>query len=394
MKAPKHPENEFERLKSVASYSILDTLPEADYDDITELIAAFCNVPIALITILDKERNYFKSYRGIPFNESPRNISFCGHTILNDKILIIEDTRKDERFADNPLVTDNKAIFYAGVPLINPEGYALGTLCIYDHKPRKLTDLQIKSLKTLGRQVINILELRRKNLNLENVKKELMLRNERLNAFAAHVSHDLKSPLANIMSLSELLRDENDNKFSENSKSYIDHIEESAGILKDYIDGILTYYKTDELLEAKKETIKLSDVLEDIKQVLITKNDQFIYDDAIIEKVNKNALSQIFINLVDNALKYNDKEERIIKIAYHSIPNFHKFSVSDNGIGIPESQQEQIFEIFKTAKNNMNILSTGIGLSTVKNLVEKLNGKISVFSEENEGSTFTFTIAK
>lgn len=394
MKAPKLPENEYDRLKSVESYNVLDTLPEGDYDDITDLIASICNVPIALITILDKDRNYFKSHHGIPFNQSPRDISFCGHTILKDKMLIVKDSRNDDRFVDNPLVTEAGAIFYAGVPLINIEGFAIGTLCVFDHEPRDLTELQLQTLNTLGKQVINLLELRRKNLILENTKKELLLRNERLNLFAAHVSHDLKSPLANIMSLSDLLKDENKNILTEESKELINYIEESASILKDYIDGILNYYKTDELLNTKKETIKLSDILDDIEKVLFTKDDELIYEDCTIESVNISALSQILINLVDNALKYNDKPIRTVTVEHYSTSEFYQFTVSDNGIGIPKHKHEKIFEIFKTLINKLNKPSTGIGLSTVKTLVEKLNGTISVASIENEGSSFTFTIAK
>lgn len=395
MKAPKLPVNEAKRLNAVKSYNILDTLPEEDYDHITELVASICNIPIALITFLDEDRNFFKSHYGIPFNETSRDISFCGYTVLEDDILIVKDAREDKRFMDNPLVDEQNAIFYAGVPLINPEGFKLGTICVFDHEPRELTKTQIKALKTMGKQVVNLLELRRQNYNLTKAKEELLERNEQLKSFASHVSHDLKSPLANIMSLSDLLRSENEAVLSEDSKEYIQYIEESAGILREYIDGILMHYKTDELLKSKKENVNLSEISENIEQLLISKeDDQLIYSEELVEDINKSALSQILINLVDNALKYNDKAQRIIKIGYESLTDYHRFSVSDNGIGIPKDKQEHIFEIFKTIKSDFNKSSTGIGLSTVKNLVEKLNGNIFVCSEEGKGSTFSFTIAK
>ena len=395
MKAPKLPLDELQRIDAVKSYNILDTLPESDYDHITELVATICYAPISLITVMDDKRNYFKSHYGIPFNESPRDISFCGHTILEDDILIVEDAREDNRFANNPLVTEQKAIFYAGVPLVNPEGFTLGTICVFDHKPRKLKEMHVKALKTLAKQVVNLLELRRQNFSLEKAKKELQERNIQLKSFASHVSHDLKSPLANIMALTDLLQDESQNLLTEDSKEYIEHIEESASILKDYIDGILLHYKTDELLEATKENVMLSEISEDIEQLLIPgNNDELVFSEAQIINVNKAALSQILINLVDNALKYNDKDKRTVKIGYESIKEYHRFSVSDNGIGIPKDKQDHIFEIFKTIKSDFSKSSTGIGLSTVKNLVEKLNGKITVTSREGNGSTFSFTIAK
>ncbi|EPR73624.1 fused adenylate cyclase and hybrid sensor diguanylate cyclase and response regulator [Winogradskyella psychrotolerans RS-3] len=392
MKAPKFPTNEAERIKAVKSYSIIDTLPESDYDNLTELAATICDVPIALITMLDKERNFFKSHYGISLSESPRDLSFCGHAILENDIFIINDAREDIRFIDNPLLEEQNVVFYAGVPLLDPSGYKLGTICIFDHEPRELNRSQIKALKTLGQQVVNLLELRKKNSYLNLIKGELEERNTQLKSFASLVSHDLKSPLSNIIALTDLLKEDNQGNLSDDSLQYIYYIEDSTTVLKDYIDGILMYYSADELLTSAKEDIKLSDIADDIKHILISNNEQLLFNDAVIKNVNKSALSQILINLVDNALKYNDKEDRIVEIKYELLPTHHKFSVIDNGIGIALNQQEQIFEIFKTIKNDFSKSNTGIGLSTVKNLVEKLNGQISVVSEIGKGSTFSFTI--
>lgn len=394
MKSPTFPNNENERLAVLNSYNILDTAPEKDYDNISELAATICDVPIALITILDRNRNFFKSHFGTPLTETPRDVSFCGHTILEDDIFIVEDAAKDHRFFDNPLINEQNISFYAGVPLINHSGHKLGTICVYDLKPRQLNSSQIKALKTLAKQVVNLFELKKNNDHLEAIKQELERRNKQLKSFASLVSHDLKSPLSNIISLTDLLKDENQNNLSEDSLQYLDYIEESTTILKDYIDGILLYYSADELLNSKTEDIELRTVMEDIELILISENDSLIYKDNLIENINKAALTQILINLIDNALKYNDKTERSVEIFYHKNDTHHNFSVKDNGIGIPEDQQTQVFEIFKTVKNDKIKSSTGIGLSTVKNLVEKLNGQISVTSKLGEGSTFSFSIAQ
>lgn len=396
MQHPKLPDNELQRLDVLRQYQLLDTLPENDYDDITKLISTICKVPISLITLLDSDRNFFKSHYGIPFNESPRNISFCGHAILeSDDIFMVHDSRLDERFHNNPLVKELNAIFYAGVPLINPEGFALGTICVFDHQPRILSDSQIDALIILSKQVVNLFESRRKNFILKKAKNELEERNKELKNFAAHVSHDLKSPLANIMSLTYLLKDENQGVLSSESLEYLDYIEESTSILKDYIDGILLYYKADELLKEKKETLNFQQLFEELEQILVLKADEFIYPTTkTIENINKPALTQIFINLIDNGLKYNYSSKRIITIDYDDSQEFHVFSVSDNGVGIPEDKQAYIFELFKTLNTNNKKASTGIGLSTVQNLVHKLGGMISVSSELDKGSTFTFTIKK
>lgn len=396
MQIPKLPANERLRLDVLPEYNLLDTPPEADYDNITSLVASICGAPVSLITMLDKERNFFKSHHGIEFGESPRATSFCGHAILGDgPIFIIEDARLDERFQNNPHIKDANVIFYAGVPLINPEGYALGTLCVFDHKPRTLTELQKHALITLGKQVVNSLELRRQNLKLEHTKKELTLHNMQLKEFASHVSHDLKSPLANIISLTHLLKEDLIGKHSESSLEYLDYIEDSAFILKDYIDGILLHYQAGELLKAKKEDVQLSELTEDISHLLLSKKDTLcISGKDVIKNINKSALTQILINLVDNALKYNKAEQRQIRISYEKEPKYHKFSVSDNGVGIEKDKQDLIFKLFTIIPHENIKRSTGIGLNTIKNLVSKLGGEITVTSEVGVGSVFTFTIPK
>ncbi|OBX23798.1 GAF domain-containing protein [Gelidibacter algens] len=396
MHSPRLPTNERIRSEVLKEYGLLDTFPEEDYDNITKLVATICEVPVSLITMVDGERNFFKSHHGVPFQESPRDISFCGHAILSDDpIYIIKDARMDERFIDNPLIADAGAVFYAGVPLINPEGFALGTLCVFDDQPRILSASQTDALLILGKQVVNSMELRRQNLKLEAAKKQLLQHNLELKKFASHVSHDLKSPLANIMSLTQLLKAELTEKISNTSLEYLHFIEDSALILKDYIDGILLHYKADELLKAEKEDVQLPELCEDIKQLLLAKNDLLKYTGPDeVKNINKSALTQILINLVDNALKYNDEEKRILKITYASTPKYHEFSVSDNGIGIEDGKQDMIFQLFTSLPNTHRKPSTGIGLSTIKNLVNKLDGTIHVQSELGKGSVFTFTIAK
>lgn len=395
MQTPKLPANEIRRLASLSQYKLLDSLPEEDYDNITKLISTICDVPISLITLLDTDRNFFKSHFGFPANQSPRDISFCGHAILqNTDIFIVKDSRLDDRFKDNPLVVDHDAIFYAGVPLVNPKGYALGTLCVFDHKPRELSSNQIESLIILGKQVVNLFELRRKNFKLQSRKKDLLKRNVELKDFASHVSHDLKSPLANISSLATLLREDNLDNLSSESYEYLGFIEDSAAILKDYIDGILIYYKADELLKAKKENVILPVLYEELKHVLLSKNDELQYQHkGIIKNINKAALTQVLINLIDNALKYNDSEEKIITISYEETPNYHSFTIEDNGIGIAKDKQRYIFDLFSTISRDGKP-STGIGLSTVKNLINKLGGTISVSSELGQGTSITFSMEK
>jgi len=395
---PGFPINELERVSSVQKYRLIDTLPESDFDNITSLVATICDVPISLITVLDADRNFFKSHHGLEIQESPRDMSFCGHAILHeDDIFIVEDSRKDVRFKDNPLVTNLKAIFYAGVPLRDQNGLVIGTLCVYDHKPRQLTSLQKKALITISKQVMNLFELRLNNRLLDETKQELTDRNSELNKFASHVSHDLKSPLANIISLTNFLKEEEGNTFTEESVEFINYIEESAESLKDYIDGILMHYKTNELLIADKELVSINQLLGSVQRMHMLDDNQFNINSSGDQVfINKAAVTQILINLVDNALKYNNKPAPEVTINVSEDKNFYIFSVLDNGNGIPDNQSNDVFKLFNTndQTDSLGKKGTGIGLFTVQNLVKKLGGLVTLQSKLGEGSTFKFTIEK
>jgi PAS domain S-box-containing protein len=162
MQPPRPPPDEAGRLDALERYRMLDTLPEQSLDDIAHLAAHICGTPIALISLVDDHRQWFKSSIGVSFAETPRDISFCGHAILQPDLFVVPDTALDERFADNPLVAGGPRVrFYAGASLLTTDGHALGTLCIMDHVPRELDAGQREALRVLSRQAMAQLELRR-----------------------------------------------------------------------------------------------------------------------------------------------------------------------------------------------------------------------------------------
>ncbi len=167
------PDNEKKRLKVLWQYEVLDTVPEELFDDLTELAARICEAPIALISLVDEKRQWFKSKVGTTVKETSRDVSFCAHAIRQSGLFIVPDATQDARFANNPLVvSDPKIRFYAGAPLITPDGYALGTLCVIDKVPRELRPDQKQALSILARHVVSQLELRRRSRELQDVHDE------------------------------------------------------------------------------------------------------------------------------------------------------------------------------------------------------------------------------
>ena len=161
------PSNEPERLDALKEYKILGTKPEQIYDDITFIASTVCSAPISLISLLDHDRQWFKSKVGLEAEETPRDWSFCAHAILSSEPLIVPDATQDPRFVDNPLVCGEPKIrLYAGFPLQTSESTRIGTLCVIDRKPRQLNDQEIEVMQALARQVVAFLELRKNSINL------------------------------------------------------------------------------------------------------------------------------------------------------------------------------------------------------------------------------------
>lgn len=172
MELPKIPDHESDRLKALQSYDILDTLEEEDFNNFTKLASEICQTPISIISFVDSNRQWFKSAVGLNAKETSRDISFCGHAINNQTdVFIIEDARNDSRFNDNPLVTgDPNIVFYAGSPLVDENGMALGTLCVIDSIPRKLSSAQLNTLQILSKSIVDLLKIRRQTEMIEKEK--------------------------------------------------------------------------------------------------------------------------------------------------------------------------------------------------------------------------------
>ena len=399
MIAPTIPVDERERLEALHSYDILHTGREEAYDQITELASHLADMPVSLISLVDREEVWFKSSYGMEIESGSRELSFCGHAVGKDHpVLVLEDIKKHPDFHDHPYANQkNDPIqFYAGVCLLDNHGHALGTLCVIDHKPNTLSEKQIKALKVLAKQVVKLLELNKRNKELSLVQDELKEKNDDLREFAGRVSHDMKMPLANMIVTADILRSRYSSDLDDEAVKYLNYLKDSSFSLSDYISGMLAHYESDRIAEAKDEEFDLNHLLEDIVELLnIDHKCEINFPEVNFElSCNRSALEQILLNLIGNSLKYNDKETIVISIDCTNKDDFYHFDISDNGMGIPEEKLESIFDLFTTVGNldRQGRKGNGIGLSTVKKLVTKLGGTIEVTSEVGKGTSFRFSI--
>jgi K+-sensing histidine kinase KdpD len=392
--------NEQKRLAVLREYNILDTGPEKEFEELTILANEICQTPFALISLIDEKRQWFKAGSGLPFSELPRNISICTNTINSPSDpLIISDLRKDKRFRDHPLIkAEPFIVFYAGVPLTNQEGYTLGTICVMDNKTRTLTDAQIESLQILSGQVMKLLELRKVRMGSELIRQELEATHEEFQNFTYVISHDIKSPLSSIVLSSEMLRENFGESIDESNDQLLNVLNRSAFKIRNLVDGVLAYFRTERAMREKEEIFHIKPfLLSLVEMVNINQTAEIIIPEGDAKiKMNKTALEQILIILVQSALKNNKQELAKVSIGFsEDILNYY-FSVSGNRDGISGNEQRDIAELFNNPAStdkfgNNNSL---IGLSAVKKAVEKMQGRIELKPEDEHGFIFSFHIKK
>lgn len=364
------PENEEQRLAALHGYEILDTEADGAFDEIARTIAEICQTPVALVSLLDERRQWFKARFGIDVAETPREHAFCGHAILRpDELLEVADATQDHRFADNPLVTGDPNIrFYAGAPLNTADGHALGTLCVIDHKPRQLNDAQRSCLKALSKQVMAQLELRRALREKERAlkQKDMLLK---------EVNHRVKNGLQMIGSLMQLQK-----------RKILDPVaQQQIADMGTRIQTLATVhrhlYRHDDLAKAE-----LGAYLREVCKPLANSADVDIVVDAPTVLLPVDALvplAMIISELVTNAAKYGRVAApagaaarrphiRIEGSLLPPLPNDIEAAdsqrlhlvVRDDGPGLPPG-----FDLEHT---------TGLGMRVITSLVQQLDGSIAI----------------
>jgi len=405
-KAPM-PSNERDRIAALISCKVIDTAPEPAFDDLTRLAADLCGTPIALISLLDSERQWFKSRVGLEASQTPRELAFCGYAILGEEPLVIQDATLDARVSDNPLVTGAPGIrFYAGVPLRLSTGDALGSLCVIDLKPRLLDEVAMARLRSLALQAAAQLELRYKLHELELARAGAEQASRAKSEFLANMSHEIRTPMTAILGFSSLVGDDDlVRKDPEQAVSAVAAINRNAKHLLSVINDVLDVSKIEagkmqiESLRAELPEI-MAAVIDVVRPQASSKGLTLSVEAAAglprWVRTDPTRMRQVLINLLGNAVKFTQRGSVVLGVKWTPDRESLEFRVADTGVGMDARTLERIsrFEAFTQADGSTvrRFGGSGLGLRIVQSLTALMGGGLRIESQAGVGTVSTAKI--
>jgi len=406
MPAAPIPPDEQERLDTLASCGVLDTPPEACFDGLTNLAARLCDTPIALVSLVDETRQWFKSRNGLDVTQTPRDDAFCAHAIHSDEPLIIPDARHDPRTADNPLVTGERGMrFYAGIPLKVSTGHRLGTLCVIDTRPREISPAQLADLKTLAEQATAQLELKLRNSLLNSAAKRAERANQSKSAFIANMSHEIRTPLTAIIGYAELIAEA-----QSNDEARMDPVELGQDICRNSRHLLALVNDVLDISRIESGRMRIERIPTDARAVVRDAveivsgmaRDKGTELEARFDELpghvmtDPTRLKQIALNLLGNAVKFTERGSVTVRLSYHQADQQLVMRVKDTGIGMTPAQLERVrsFDAFNQADETIarRFGGTGLGLRISRQLARLMDGDIDIDSAFGRGSTMTVTL--
>ena len=387
------PYSEAERLEELLRYEVLDTGDEQSLDDLTQLASYICDTSISLISLIDKDRQWFKSRVGLSTTETSRDIAFCSHAILQEGIFEVPNALEDERFHDNPLVTGDLGIrFYAGSPLITAKGSAIGTLCVIDKSPKKLTDQQRTALNIIAKQVVSQLELRLHNRKLQRMQKEQ-------ETMFGVIAHDLRSPFNAILGLSEILQKESMKINPERLALMAESVLTSSQKVYHLLDELLQWARTS--MGATSSNSQQQPMASLLRETLIFMQEGLVEKNITLEQVIINSvitesdpaiIKTLFRNLLANAIKYTPIDGTIA-INIEKQDQQVLITVTNSGKHIYSDGHFELFEnLVHSSPGISGEFGSGFGLSLCGYFVKNLNGKIWVDRDYTEGTTIKVSL--
>ncbi|MGK0481447.1 MAG: signal transduction histidine kinase [Planctomycetota bacterium] len=402
------PTNEAERLAALKDLEVLDSEFEPEFDALVNAASRVAGVPISLISLVDRDRQWFKASVGlVETSEVDRESAFCSHTILESVPMEVTDAAKDERFHDNPFVVGSpKVRFYCGVPLTLRSGLRVGTLCVIDHVPRKMDETQLEILGYLATAASAALEgrkaaldLARKSARLKESEIELLAANsilvranDDLESFVRVASHDLRSPLITISRLADWICEDLGDDCSETVREHTSLIQRRITRM----DSLLTALRQFTLaghVDAPLETVDTEEVVRAAFELNSDDGHVRLELDGDLPRIVVQAvpLELVLRNLIGNAIKFAPESGAFVKVGAREINAGVEFTVTDNGPGIAPEFHDAVFDHFQLLQSRDKYEGSGLGLTFVKRAVELAGGHVELESDGLCGSTFRFT---
>lgn len=387
------PPNESGRLAAIRRYDILDTPPDGAFDRITSLAARLLRAPIAIVSVVDADRIWFKSHHGLETEEIGRDPGLCASAILHDGPWIINDAPHDPRALANPLVAGEFGLkFYAGVPLRTSDGYSMGTLCVLDFEPRELEDGEVEALMDLAGMVMSELELR---LASREAISEAREREQFKDAFVAMVSHELRTPATVIYAATQMLASQPDLMDHERARDLFPDIQAESGRLLRLLDDLLVLARLEQgNLVSEREPVLLQRVLPRVMdQERRRQPDRDIRlhlsDDLSAVFGDPLYIEQVVSNLLSNALKYSPADQPV-DVATIEGDTGIEIRVRDRGIGMSSHERDRAFDLMYRAGPAADLApGAGVGLYVCRRLLDAMGGTISVEAAPEAGTVFT-----
>ena len=385
------PANEDQRLATLREYRILDTAPDERFDRLTAFAADLFGVPVALISLIDSERQWFKSHHGLPVSESPRSISFCAHTILDDEPLVIEDAAEHPLFRHSPLVNGSSGLrFYAGVALTAANGQRLGTLCVGDSRPRHFQDQDVIRLQHLAAIASDELELHRARVRADETTNQLKRQ------LLSSMNHEFRTPLNAILGFSQILEMNMGQRLGREELEYVGAMKTAGETLLRLSDSMMTMAQIEaEAVPFGIETMGAQSLVEEVYALHLpaaTLNRVTFIRRACISaaclQADHSHLLRILGNFISNAFKFTAPGGEVT-LGCASEAGRVMFYVDDTGCGIPAARQREAFQAFnRLGREGSTVAGLGLGLAIASRLALAMQGDIGFESREGVGSRF------
>lgn len=388
------PSDEAGRLRALARYEIMDSPPDGSFDRITAICARMFEMPIALVTLVDQDRIWFKSRYGLDAAQIDREPGLCASAILSPDIYVVNDAKFDPRTLANPLVSGSMGLrFYAAAPLTTSDGHRLGTLCVIDQRPRSFSAAEQQTLQDLAAVVMDEMELR--IAALRSIAREA----EREREFVAIVGHELRNPLNNLNLSITVAQGELEDQPDHPSQRWLTKASTYATGLSTLLSELMDVARTDQgKMNLKLVPLNLQQLMEDLVEQARLHNPShtITLTGSIRSSVMADPLrlEQVIMNLLTNAVKYAPQGRTVQVVLSEDMENVH-VSVADEGAGIPQDQQALIFQrYYRSPGSDKNAQGLGVGLYIAANIITGHHGRIWVENGESKGAVFHFMLPR